>query len=167
MKQVDQKKAMKIIGFTLIIFILTVATHDGEFWPFSTYPMFSQAGNPWTRAMILDVSDQDEETFWQSHSLNERSTPSLSLRKYGVDQIDFSNFISKTDHWSDNRKNALFTLFKNDLLPDGKWMVVKVRGELVNKDSVHVRIQPFLLLTENGVVENPLLDDSFYFRGEN
>lgn len=167
MKLNELKSGMNIIGVTLLLFAVTVATHEGEFWPFSIYPMFSQAGNPWTRAMVLDVSDFDDEEIWKLHSLNERSAATISLRIQGIDQIDFSNFVSKTDHWSETRKDALLTMFGSDLPEISRWMVVKVRGELVDKDSVKVQIQPFLLLANGEVIRNPLLDDSHYFSGEN
>tara|TARA_R100001143_G_scaffold63545_1_gene71662 strand:- start:77222 stop:77725 length:504 start_codon:yes stop_codon:yes gene_type:complete len=163
MKHAELKSGMKIIGIILLVFAGTVATHEGEFWPFSIYPMFSQAGNPWTRAMVLDVTYHDSEEIWEIHSLNERSAAVISLRNLGVDQIDFSNFVSKTEHWSESRKNALSTMFSNDF-PDGsRWMIVKVRGELVQEDSVIVQIQPLLLLSDGEVMSNPLLDNSHYF----
>jgi hypothetical protein len=52
---------MKVIGIILLIYAVLVASHEGEFWPFSIYPMFSQAGNPWTRAMVIDVTDLPDE----------------------------------------------------------------------------------------------------------
>jgi hypothetical protein len=166
MKNVDLKSGMKIIGVTFLIFAVTVATHEGEFWPFSIYPMFSQAGNPWTRAMVLDVTDFDEDEFWHQHSLSDRYAPPISMRTYGVDQIDFSNFVSKTENWTETRRNALITMFGSDYPDDRQWMVAKVRGELVHKDSVTVQIQPFLLLKRDEVLMNPLLDHSDYFSGE-
>lgn len=149
-----------------MIFAVTVATHEGEFWPFSIYPMFSQAGNPWTRAMVLDVSHLDDEEIWKKHSLEERYAPPVSLRNQGVDQIDFSNFVSKTENWTDTRKDALISMFGSYRTDHRKWMVTKVRGEMVGKDSVAVEIQPFLLLKKDEVLLNPLLDHSDYFRGE-
>ena len=44
-------------------------SHEGEFWPFSIYPMFSQAGNPWTRAMVLDVTTTPDAELWEKQSL--------------------------------------------------------------------------------------------------
>lgn len=166
MKRNDLKAGMKIIGATLLVFAITVASHEGEFWPFSIYPMFSQAGNPWTRAMVLDVTDYDAAEIWKLHTLSERSSPTVSVRKYGVDQIDFSNFVSKTDNWSETRKNALLAMFGSEFPEERRWMITKVRGELVGKDSVIVQIQPFLLLTKNEVLQNPLLDNSYYVLGE-
>lgn len=166
MKHADLKSGMKIIGVIFLVFVVTVATHEGEFWPFSIYPMFSQAGNPWTRAMVLDVTNHENEEIWKLHSLNERTAAAISLRKLGVDQIDFSNFVSKTDQWSETRKNALFSMFGNELPEESRWMIVKVRGEFVQEDSVAVQIQPLLLMSDGEVMTNPLLDNSHYFSEE-
>jgi hypothetical protein len=159
------KKGIRVIGIILLVYALLVATHEGEFWPFSIYPMFSQAGNPWTRAMVLDVTDQPEELIWEKHSLENRKWPPVPVRQYGVDQIDFSNFISKTENWTEPRKAALNNMF-GPFPKDGvKWMTVKVHGQLVGKDSVAVTIEPWLLITEDGVFENPNLDSSLYIGG--
>lgn len=162
MKQTDLKSGMKIIGVTLFVLLITVATHKGEFWPFSIFPMFSQAGNPWTRAMVLDVTDLDDEEIWKLHTLSERSAAAVSLKNFGVDQIDFSNFVSKTDHWSESRKNSLLTMFGNELPEKSRFMIAKVHGIFVQEDSVVVQIQPFLLLSNGEVIRNPLLDKSYY-----
>lgn len=166
MKQTDLKSALKIIGVTFLVFVVTVATHEGEFWPFSIYPMFSQAGNPWTRAMVLDVTNLDNEEIWKLHLLNERTAPTISLRKYGVDQIDFSNFVSKTDNWTEIRSNALLNMLGSEIPDNNRWMITKVRGELIEKDSVIVQIQPFLLLSNGELFKNPLLDNSHYVSEE-
>ena len=50
-----RRKALRITLGTLIVYALLVATHLGEFWPFSIYPMFSQAGNPWSRAVVREM----------------------------------------------------------------------------------------------------------------
>ena len=166
MNHSELKSGMKIIGVTLLLFAITVAPHEGEFWPFSIYPMFSQAGNPWTRAMVLDVTDFDDDEIWEIHSLDERKAAAVSLRKYGVDQIDFSNFVSKTDNWTPTRQYALRNMFGSDKPEESRWMVSKVHGRLVAKDSVIVQIQPFLLLSNDEVIRNPLLDNFHYISGE-
>ncbi len=157
---------MKIIGVIFLVFVFTVATHDGEFWPFSIFPMFSKAGNPWTRAMVLDVTNLENEELWKIHSLNERSAAAISLRKQGVDQIDFSNFVSKTNHWSETRTNALLTMFDNEVPQERQWMIAKVRGELDQEDLITVQIHPLFLLSNDRIIRNPLLDDSHYFLRE-
>ena len=161
------KKGMKVIGVIFVIFALLVAPHEGEFWPFSIYPMFSQAGNPWTRAMVIDVTDHDTDEIWEAHSLeNLRGNP-IPVGKYGVDQIDYSNFMSKTRNWTEPRRMALIQMFGSENIGSQRWMASKVHGKMVGEDSVAVIVQPFLLFTADSVYMNPLLDESEYFRGGN
>lgn len=160
------KRGLKVIGISLLIYALLVASHEGEFWPFSIYPMFSQAGNPWTRAIVLDVTDLDAEEIWNSYSLENRTAGVVPVKSYRVDQIDFSNFVSKTQNWTDSRRAALIQMFGANQIGDRQWMVSKASGELVGADSVAIRITPFIKLTSNSTFLNPNLSESEYFREE-
>lgn len=162
----NSKRGMKIIGILLLIYGVLVATHLGEFWPFSVYPMFSKAGNPWTRAIVLDVSDVPDEELWDPRTLTGLDLDPVAIGKIGVDQIDFSNFMSKTENWTVNRRNALRSMFGPDNIGSGRWMTAKAHGKLVGPDSVTVVIQPFLMVTSDSVYMNPRLDQSHYFKGE-
>lgn len=157
---------MKIIGIILLVYAALVATHKGEFWPFSIYPMFSQAGNPWTRAVVLDVTNMPDEEIWNQQRLSELSAKAVPIGDYGVDQIDFSNFMSKTTNWTENRRNALRSMFGPENIGSNRWMASKAQGKLVEDDSVVVIIQPFLMITADSVYMNPQLDESDYFKGE-
>lgn len=165
MKNTITRKGMKTIGVIFLIYGILVASHEGEFWPFSIYPMFSQAGNPWTRAMVLDVSEVPDDEIWEIHPLQERYAPAVSVRQYGVDQIDFSNFVSKTENWTASRQQALKNMFGEDVLGQQRWMAAKVQGELVAEDSVVINIVPYFLITEDSISVNPNLPESAYFRG--
>lgn len=158
------RRGMKVIGITLLIYAVLVAPHEGEFWPFSIYPMFSQAGNPWTRAMVLDVTDQPDSEIWEPHLLQDRTAGVAAVGSYGVDQIDYSNFVSKTRIWTDTRRRALIDMFGEDLIGGQRLMVSKVRGELVNADSVSIEIVPFILVTADTTYLNPNLPESEYGR---
>ncbi len=160
------KRGLKVIGISLLVYAILVASHEGEFWPFSIYPMFSQAGNPWTRAIVIDVTDLNEEEIWHSYSLEDRAAGVVPVRSYSVDQIDFSNFVSKTQNWTDSRRAALITMFGPNQLEDRQWMVSKVKGEMIGADSVSIRIVPFIKLTSDSTLLNPNLPESDYFRGE-
>ena len=165
MNKSHSKKGMKIIGIIFVIFALLVAPHEGEFWPFSIYPMFSQAGNPWTRAMVIDVTDYNDDIIWDSHSLENLRGEPVPVGQYGVDQIDYSNFMSKTENWTEPRRMALIQMFGPENIGERKWMASKVHGRMVGKDSVTVEIQPFLLFTADTVYMNPNLDNEDYFKG--
>lgn len=158
------RRGMKVIGITVLIYACLVAPHEGEFWPFSIYPMFSQAGNPWTRAMVLDVSDQPDSVIWEPQSLQHRTSDVASVRSYGVDQIDYSNFVSKTRVWTDTRRRALINMFGPADIGEKRLMVSKVRGELVGADSVAIEIIPFILVTADTTYLNPHLPEAEYGR---
>ena len=157
---------MKIIVITFLIYGVLVATHEGEFWPFSIYPMFSQAGNPWTRAMVLEVTNEPEDQIWQTYSLRDLPFDAVPVGQYGVDQIDYSNFISKTENWTPERKEALINMFGRDHIGSARWIAAKADGELVGRDSVVVRIIPFLMMSQEGVQRNPHLSRSDYFKSD-
>lgn len=166
MDKLSVKRGMKIIGIILVIYAALVASHEGEFWPFSIYPMFSQAGNPWTRAIVLDVSETPDEEMWNSQPLSELNADPVPIGSIGVDQIDYSNFISKTTNWTESRRNALRSMFGPENIGNGRWMASKAHGQLVAEDSVVIVIQPFLLVTADSVYMNPQLSESDYFSGE-
>ena len=151
---------------TLITFLLSgilLATHEGEYWPFSIYPMFSKAGNPWTRAIVTDVSNIDSASVWQTTSLNEINGTVESILDAGVDQIDFSNFVSKTKNWDEKRVQALRTMLGEQHFRNEDWMIFKVRGQMVGDDSVTVQVTPYLLFKSDTTLFNPNLSNEDYF----
>lgn len=160
------KRGLKVIGIALLVYAVLVASHKGEFWPFSVYPMFSQAGNPWTRAIVVDVTGLNDEEIWNSYSLVDRTAGVVPVRSYSVDQIDLSNFVSKTQNWTDSRRDALIRMFGADQIGDREWMVSKVSGKMAGPDSVAIRILPFIKISADTTETNPNLSESDYFRGE-
>src|SRR5262245_41465505 len=55
---VHRRAALALAGVSLAHALLA-ATHGGEFWPFSIYPMFSQAGRSWARALVVEAQPND------------------------------------------------------------------------------------------------------------
>jgi len=162
MTEKESKRGMKVIGVVLLVFAILVAPHEGEFWPFSIYPMFSQAGNPWTRAMILDVTDYEDEEIWKQRTIDDFIGDPVAVRSYGVDGIDLANFVSKTDRWTQERREALRSMFDLKVFNEKKWLVVKAKGHLAGQDSVAVDIIPWVLLTDEGTELNPNINRSEY-----
>lgn len=160
------KKASKATVITIIVYSVLVATHLGEFWPFSIFPMFSQAGNPWTRAMSMDVTDEYEqlgEIIWTIDKVESLPGKNFALRQYGVDQIDFANFVSKTRDWNEVRIQALRNMLGETNLENRYLMIYKVTGKMTDDDEVVITATPFLLLTPEGNKMNPLLPETSYF----
>lgn len=149
------RRSVKYLLLTMVVYTVLVATHRGEFWPFSIYPMFSKAGNPWTRAIVRDVSATPDSLIWATRPLTEIQGRPVALRQYGVDQIDFANFISKTEHWNLQRRRALQNMFGTETIDDHRFMAMKVTGRLVGRDSVEIKTIPVMLITSDTVYANP------------
>lgn len=162
MNSIKAKKGIRIICVTFLVYGALVATHQGEFWPFSIYPMFSNAGQPWTRALVLDISETSADELWNRRSLNKLYGKPVSIKEFGVDQIDFSNFVSKTEAWTPQRIHAMYTMFENDNLADRSIMVLRASGSFVTQDSVAVNLTPLFIITADTIMQNPNMDFSQY-----
>lgn len=144
---------MKIILGTLIIYGLLVATHLGEFWPFSIYPMFSQAGNPWKRAIVQDVTDTDIDRLWQTADKNGLPGQTLALNKLNVNTNDIANYLSKTEVWTSEKKTGVRKLLQKNL-ENKNVMVYQARGFLTNDDSTQIQFVPYVYLSADTTILN-------------
>jgi hypothetical protein len=168
------KRGMKIIFIVFIINGLLVATHEGEFWPFSIYPMFSQGAKPWTRAAVRDITDEvqqnrnAEAAYWNSTAFREMPGEPYALQNEGIDTIDFSNFISKTDNWTEGRREALRTMFGRSVLEEQQrvLLIMEVSGNIDENDEITIQAVPLFLIDDEGSIKNPTLPDSYYFSSE-
>lgn len=170
-----RRKAVRLLLGTLAVYALLVATHRGEFWPFSIYPMFSQAGQPWSRTVVRTVEAGAFEAGaarWRETSLGALPGQPFALDLHGVDQTDLSNFVSKTRRWDADRTAALHALFDGQFYPgqapekesvhEGRgrgrsFLVLRADGRLTEADSVAVSFVPYALLRPDTTLLNPRL----------
>ncbi len=151
----NQKKAAWLLIVTFVAYGVLVASNEGEFWPFSIYPMFSQAGNPWSRAIVVEL--EDETVRWdrvRTHNLPGRP---YALLEHGIDPIDLSNFVSKTRAWDVDRVAGLHRMFGYRGGDYGDLVVMRVNGRLMEDDSVDLTFVPYAVLSDTGVEINPVL----------
>jgi hypothetical protein len=147
-------RSIRIVGATLLVYAVLVATHLGEFWPFSIYPMFSQAGNPWTRAVVRTVPDDPEAISWDAVPLSDLPGDPYPVLPKGINQNDVANYVSKTSAWTKQRVRGFRSLFEDNYDFARPLLVMKVRGELVG-DSVSIRATPVLLMETDTTRFNP------------
>lgn len=150
-------KYKRIIGSVLLLNILLVATHEGEFWPFSIYPMFSQAGKPWSRGVVEDVQDTTRADLWETKPLEEIDNRILPFEDYGIHEIDFANYISKTRNWDAQKINGLRSTFQIADYPGKMWMATRVVGSINEQNSVVIKAIPMFLFTADSTYKNPNL----------
>lgn len=152
----DAGHGLKLIGWLFLLSTVLVATHKGEFWPFSIYPMFSQAGNTWHRALLFEAVPEDTTDLWVERPLSSKEQQQIvPVKRLGVDQIDYSNFISKTEEWTPGRIAALKTLFPEHRLQGKQVIAAKATGTLVDRDSVSIILQPMFLISADTILVNP------------
>ena len=144
-----------ILLAALALNVLLVATHEGEFWPFSIFPMFSQAGNPWSRGVLERIENKTDTTIWNTKPVSEIEHRIVSLDSIGVDAIDYANFVSKTEDWNHKRISALRDLLNIGEYPNARWMATRVNGYLTENDSVIVEAIPLFLFTQDTTFKNP------------
>lgn len=122
---------------TMAVFTVLVGTHEGEFWPFSIYPMFSQAGNPWNRAVLVRLDSTETASFtWDAIAFDDLPGDVAPLRDLGADNIDYANFVSKTKEWSPERAEGLRRMLALVVGENESYVAFKVHGRRDAHDGV-------------------------------
>lgn len=140
------KRSSRTLAATFLAYALLVGINLGEFWPFSIYPMFSQGGIPWSRAVVRDVSDDTSAVRWQDVRAPELPGQPYPLLDYGISPIDLANFVSKSTVWHDERVAGLRRMFGESELERRSLLVVRVNGRITPEDSVDVSFVPYVLM---------------------
>jgi len=151
------RKSISILFATLLVYASLVATHQGEFWPFSIYPMFSRGGFPWSRVLVREVPNAPAVDEWQVLSLDELPGAAFALEPAGISTNDLANFMARTRDWNEDRIRDLTYLFR-DAIRDRSLLILRVDGRIDTSDSVRIAATPFALLTPRATVINPSLD---------
>jgi hypothetical protein len=108
---------------------LLAATHKGEFWPFSVYPMFSQAGRSWARVLVVEAPLGAAPALDEEYELDNLPGTPLGLEQFGIPQNDLSSLAQRTDRWGAAENRALERLFAS--VPGRRSLVLLVvRGTL-------------------------------------
>jgi len=149
------QRARRLLLGTLLVYATLVATHRGEFWPFSIYPRFAQADDAWSRAVVRDVSADEPEQRWAAYSLDALPGRAFPLTPNGVDNKDLSNFVSKTKDWTPRRTEGLRSLFR-DHVDTRALLVMRVRGHR-DGDTFTMDFIPYVYLAPDTTAINPAL----------
>jgi hypothetical protein len=122
------RRTLKALGVVAACYVALIATHGGEFWPFSVYPMFASAGKPWQRALVR-VMDGAPLTSATAYTLDALPGTALPLREHGVPQNDLSSLVQRAERWSDAEVATLGAMF-GGLPCRAPLVVLRVRGSL-------------------------------------
>lgn len=148
--------AARILGTTFLLYALLVATHEGEFWPFSIFPMFSQAGKPWTRALVREIPADTVAWSWEPYDPDHLPGTPYPLAPQGISAIDLSNLITNTRRWDAEQVAVLRSLLRADGL-DRALLVIRARGAIPEQDTVQITWEPFAIVTPDTTWLHPRL----------
>ena len=151
------RRARNLLAGLFLTCALLTATHLGEFWPYSIYPMFSQGGKPWVRSLIRDVSADPDAGLWRVATAEALPGQPFALAAAGASQNDLSDFLSKSTDWGARRVATMRKVLGPDAYTKDL-LVMRVDGRLGEGDAVDVTYTPFLLLTPDSAYFNPNLD---------
>lgn len=154
-------RSIKLLLSIFITVAILLSTHLGEFWPFSIYPMFSQAGKVWERSLVRDVSVTPEQQIWETvHSVGNLQGTSFAMNEVNINQNDVANFSQKAGTWSERKIRGMRHLFRTEL-NQRDLLLMKVTGRLTaDKDSVIMNYTPFMLMKSDTTIFNPGMEIS-------
>lgn len=129
-----------------------MAAHEGEFYPFSIFPMFSQAGKPWTRVLVREADAMPAD--WSDRALGDLPGAIVPLSPLGVPQNDVSTFVGKTNRWSDTSTQTLSRFIAPATRRHAGVLVYRVVGRLEG-DSASIRAYPLAFATTDTLILTP------------
>lgn len=145
----ESRRALRALFVVLVAYVALAGAHTGEFWPFSVFPMFSRAGQPWQRILVRELSPPDTAR-WDT-PVSPASLPGrpYALRPAGIRFYDLTQLVVGTAVWDAPRRHALRTLF-GDVPRTRPLLLVRARGVLVGT-QVQVTYTPLALLAGDSV----------------
>ena len=130
--------------FSGALFLL--GTHGGEFWPFSTFPMFAHA-DPWDRTLVRDVTEVEEGLWGQEELVG---TP-FSLVSAGLDQNDVVKMMREFGDTLEPEEAQILSHLFAEVRQEKRLLLYLVHGELATGfEGVEMRYKPVVIIDQAG-----------------
>lgn len=151
-------KRFRLLGMILLtLYLFLIGTHEGEFWPFSKFPMFSKTGRTWRRALVREIDGPVSSVVWDEVSEDQLPGRSFALGPYRINQDDLSAFLQSVHEgrFTDEQVTALKTIFRRTRRSK-RLVLYVVRGTLgKHKHGVKISFRPLAVLDRDGLHARP------------
>ena len=137
-----RRLALSIAGIVTVL----LASHAGEFWPFSILPMFSGAGRPWMRVLVRDVSAESGPI---TTAMARAGTP-FPLASIDLSQNDLAKLVLGFGDTLDPEEASLLSTMFATPRRERRLLLVRVTGSLEG-GKVSLHNAPFAVLDKEGV----------------
>lgn len=151
------RRGFLTIATTFGVYAGLVSTHRGEFWPLSIFPMFSLAGRPWRRALMVELPPQTSQVAWTPTTLDALPGTPVSTVEVGVSTNDMSKFVQLTDSWDAEAIETLRELWRPVLEEGRQLLLLRADGHL-DGETVVTEITPLVHIWDAGHAVNPTLE---------
>jgi len=145
------RRAFRGLALWVGLYALLVATHTGEFWPMSVFPMFSQAGKPWTRIVVRELTETDSLSWNPIEGWTTLPGQAFALKPTGITPLDLTPLVLRAQ---DSMHLATLRLWERTYFENRRLLVLQAQGKLSEGD-VQVTFTPLLLLHGDTVIWNP------------
>jgi hypothetical protein len=145
-----KKKATRILIAIFVANCFLVATHLGEFWPFSIYPMFSRADTKVHQVLVREVESVQQFTgSFKAITVSELPGEEFGVKNAGVDPVDLNKYVRLTEHWDDERLSGLVRMFRDDL-EEEQLLLFDVKGDAVEDRQENYQARPLVYFDKSG-----------------
>ena len=138
------------IGIALVYAIIIVSA-DGEFWPFSKFPMFSRSGRPWTRAFVTEVSAAEAQV--PLGEVWEKEVPGkpFALHHHHINQDDLSAVVRSYKGPLQQEQTDFLATYFDRVRHERTLILYSVLGRFRPDRTVRERFTPIAIIGPEGV----------------
>jgi hypothetical protein len=152
-------RRFRIVGCVfLAVYLCVIAIGDGEFWPFSKFPMFSRAGRPWRRAIVREVSADELQAPLVEAWEKELPGKPVALHHFQINQDDLSAVARSLTLPLSAEQAALLATYFDRLRHEKTMVLYSAYGRFRPDRSVRVRFLPLAIIGPDGAREVPAVE---------
>lgn len=146
-----QRRFRLLVVGVLAAYALAIGTGDGDFWPFSKFPMFSRAGRPWRRSFVIEVSPEIAagplDEIWEK----ELPGKAFPLHRHHINQDDLSAVVRSLSPPLDAEQTAFLADYFDRVRHERTLVLYRVYGKFRPDRSVRERFTPLAVIDADGV----------------
>ena len=150
----SSEKIKKTLWILILFYVSLVATHRGEFWPMSIFPMFSQTNITWEKVFVQIVENFEFNENQYSYDLGSLPGKPFRLDNTSISQNDLSNYIQRTENWDKGEIMHIRNYFK-DYLAEQDLLIIQAKNVLENrKEEFKIKYHPYIYLSSDTTIIN-------------
>lgn len=148
------RKTGRVLAAVVFLYAALVAGHLGEFWPFSIYPMFSQAGHEWSKSLVMEQEPGSGIPDWQIGTEEILSGSPFALDEVGLNQNDLAEILTKNAVWSPSLLRQVRAFF-GDRVDRQAYLIYLAKGSLTEDRQLAIRYTPAVYFGPDTTLVHP------------